>query len=275
VQDVWNSSPAWGYPFTSATVAPSPAAATLIEGAFAQSVLGLGAYTLFNNMIYAELSGYVAAPQGHALPLDSTASNTPKAISPYWRVAFQHDLNPSTYLMVGAFGLSADVFPTGVTGTTNHYNDLGFDAQLEQKVGEGLVIGRASYITEKQQVPAFYAGFPQSAQNPNNNLSTYKVNFSWVPSQTHSLSVGYFGITGTSDNLLYASAPVTGSATGSPTSAGEIFEATVNPWLNVRFGAQYIAYQKFNGGSTSYDIGLGGRNAKDNNTLYLYLWLAY
>ena len=40
------------------------AAATIVEGALAQSVLGLGVYTLFNNAIYAELSGYVAAPQG-------------------------------------------------------------------------------------------------------------------------------------------------------------------------------------------------------------------
>ena len=275
VQDVWNTTPAWGYPFASATVAPSPAAATMVEGALAQSVLGVGAYTLFNNSIYAEVSGYVAAPQGHVLPLDSTATNTPKSISPYWRVAYQHDLTPSAYLMVGAFGLSTDIFPTGVQGTTNHYNDLGFDAQFEKKVGDGSLIGRATYITEKQQLPAFYAGVPATAANAENTLSTYKVNFSWVPSQTHSFSIGYFGINGTSDNLLYGSAPVTGSANGSPNSSGEIFEVTANPWLNVRLGAQYIAYQKFNGGTTSYDLGVGGRSAKNNNTLYLYLWLAY
>ena len=275
VQDVWNSSPAWSYPFATATVAPSPAAATLVEGALAQSVLGLGVYTLFNNAIYAEVSGYVAAPQGHALPLDSTASNTPKAISPYWRVAFQHDMSPSTYLMVGAFGLSADIFPTGVTGTTNHFRDLGFDAQLEQKVGTGMLIGRASYIHEDQQLPAFYVGVPPASQNATNTLSTYKFNLSFMPSQTHTLTIGYFGISGTSDNVLYGSAPVTGSASGSPSSQGETFEWATNPWMNVRLGVQYIAYQKFNGGSTSYDLNVGGRNAKDNNTLYMYLWFAY
>jgi len=275
VQDVWNTTPAWGYPFASASVAPSPAAAKLLEGAFGQSVLGLGAYTLFNNLIYAEISGYVAAPQGHTLPLDSTASNTPKSISPYWRVALQHDLDASTYVMIGAFGMSTDIFPAGIAGTTNHYNDVGFDAQLERKVGEGIVIGRATYINEKQQLPAFFAGAPQTSANANNTLNTYKVNFSWVPSNTHSLSVGYFGISGTSDNLLYASAPVTGSATGSPASSGEIFEVTANPWLNVRLGVQYLAYQKFNGRAASYDLTSGGRNAKDNNTLYMYLWFVY
>jgi hypothetical protein len=45
------------------------------------------------------------------------------------------------------------------------------------------------------------------------------------------------------------------------------------PKQNVRVGAQYTAYNKFNGASTNYD-GFG-RNAKDNNTLFLYAWFAY
>src|ERR1700733_665835 len=32
VQDVWNSTPAWGYPFISSGVAPSPTAAPLLDG---------------------------------------------------------------------------------------------------------------------------------------------------------------------------------------------------------------------------------------------------
>src|ERR1035437_6986113 len=258
-----------------AIVAPSPAAATIVEGALAQSVLGLGMYTLFNNAIYAELSGYVAAPQGVHMPLDSTAMNTPKSISPYWRVAYQHDLNESTYLMLGAFGLSSDIFPAGVTGPTNHYTDLGFDAHLARQVGAGMLIGRGSYIHEDQTLPAFYAGVPQESQNATNTLSTFKVNLSYMPSQMHTFTVGYFGINGSSDNVLYGSAPVSGSASGSPTSSGEIFEWSTNPWLNVRFGVQYVNYQKFNGGKTSYDINVGGGNASNNNTLYIYLWLAY
>lgn len=274
VQDVWNTTPAWSYPFSASSVAPSPAAATLVEGALAQSVLGLGAYTLFNNLVYAEVTGYAAAPQGATLPLDATASNTPKAVSPYWRVALQHDFN-STYVMLGAFGLSASIYPSGITGVPNHYSDRGVDAQVERKVGEGMLIGRASYITEDQTLPAFFNGAPSTAQNPTNTLSTYKANVSWMFSQSHTLTVGIFGVSGTSDNLLYPPGAVSGSATGKPDSQGETFEFTTNPWLNVRLGAQYVAYQKFNGGSSSYDQLTGGRSAKDNNTLYLYLWLAY
>ena len=274
VQDVWNTTPAWSYPFSASSVAPSPAAATLIEGGLAQSVLGLGAYTMFNNLIYAELTGYVSAPQGAALPADSTATNTPKSISPYWRVAVQHDFN-STYLMVGGFGLSTDMLPSGITGPTNRYRDLGIDAQLERKVGDGMLIGRASYIRENQTLSAFYGATPAAAQNIKNTISTQKVNFTYAPSNTHAFTVGYFGINGSSDNLAYPSENIIGSSVSAPTSQGATFEVTANPWLNVRLGAQYVAYQKFNGSSTSYDVRPDGRNAKDNNTLYLYLWLAY
>src|SRR5215470_12586360 len=40
VQDVWATLPAWGFPFTSSTLAPTPAVAPLLDGAFAQNVLG-------------------------------------------------------------------------------------------------------------------------------------------------------------------------------------------------------------------------------------------
>jgi hypothetical protein len=44
VNDVWNSTPAWGYPYVASQVAPTPAATTLVEGPLAQQVLGLNPY---------------------------------------------------------------------------------------------------------------------------------------------------------------------------------------------------------------------------------------
>jgi hypothetical protein len=41
----------------------------------------------------------------------------------------------------------------------------------------------------------------------------------------------------------------------------------------VKLSLQYIAYQKFNGASTNYDG--NGRNANDNNTLYMLGWLNF
>jgi hypothetical protein len=94
-----------------------------------------------------------------------------------------------------------------------------------------------------------------------------------VPTLRYGMSLAYFLTSGGTDAVLFAPAPVTGSGTGSPNSSGLSGEFTYNPWQNTRLGAQYVAYQKFNGARTNYDA--SGRNAANNNTLYLYLWLAF
>src|SRR5215472_4365411 len=54
VQDVWNSTPAWGFPFISSGVAPGPTAAPVLVGALAQSVAGGGLYGWLDNTWYGE-----------------------------------------------------------------------------------------------------------------------------------------------------------------------------------------------------------------------------
>ena len=46
------------------------------------------------------------------------------------------------------------------------------------------------------------------------------------------------------------------------------------PWYNARFGIQYTAYNKYNGGSNYTDPNGFVRNASDNNTLFLYAWFS-
>ena len=43
--------------------------------------------------------------------------------------------------------------------------------------------------------------------------------------------------------------------------------------LNVKFGLQYVHYNKFDGATLNYDG--AGRNAGDNNTLFAYAWFAF
>ena len=64
-----------------------------------------------------------------------------------------------------------------------------------------------------------------------------------------------------------------GSASGKPDSKGFIFELAYLPWYNTRFSVQYTVYDRFNGGATDYDG--SGRNAGDNDTLYLDAWLMF
>jgi hypothetical protein len=276
VQDLWNTAPAWSFPFVSSPVAPAPAAAPLVDGALGQQVVGLGAYGLWDQLLYAELTAYRSAPQGGVQPADASALNTTRGVSPYWRVALQRQLGP-TYVMVGTYGLVGTIYPTGVSGPTNRYTDIAGDAQLEQSLGSGGAAGelivRSSVIHEKQRLDAFIAAAEPGAANATNTLTSFRVNASYQPSLHLDFTLGYFNVSGSRDPLLYPEADVTGSATGRPNSSGAIGEIDVNPWQNMRVGAQYTAYGRFNGGSSSYDG--AGRRASDNNTLYLFTWLVF
>lgn len=58
VSDVWNSTPAFGYPYASSSVSLTPAASTLIDGGLAQQVAGAAAYAFWQRSLYAEVGFY-------------------------------------------------------------------------------------------------------------------------------------------------------------------------------------------------------------------------
>ena len=58
-----------------------------------------------------------------------------------------------------------------------------------------------------------------------------------------------------------------------PDVSGYVAEVNYLPWLNTKLQLQYVRYSKFNGASNNYD-GFG-RNASDNDTLYLVGWLMF
>lgn len=270
VQDVWNSTPVWSFPFTGSEVAPSPAAATSIEGDLAQRVAGLGGYVFWDNLLYAELSAYRSAPQGGSHPADSESENTIKGVTPYWRVALAHDVGLQS-LEVGTFGLSAREYPAGVSGPTNDFVDVGVDAQYQRTLGRTSLTAHGSFIRERQHL---YAAFSDGdAAEVSHVLRSYKVDGQMIFPSGIGASLGYFGSTGDADAGLYPAEGVTGSLTHRPNSDGLVAELDFNPWLNTRLGAQYIAYRRFNGGGSNYDG--AGRDASGNNTLFLLAWLVF
>src|ERR1700733_12641244 len=66
VQDLWNSTPAWGYPYAGTNAGVSSLAGTQIDGALAQDVAGISAYVMWNEALYGELGVYRSAKQGAA-----------------------------------------------------------------------------------------------------------------------------------------------------------------------------------------------------------------
>jgi hypothetical protein len=269
VEDPWNTTPVWGYPFISSDVAPTPAAAPLISDALAQDVAGLGGYTLWNDHLYANLTLYRSAHINSLAP-DRESANTIKNVTPYWRLAWQQNFG-ANYFEIGTFGLWSEVYPQGISGKTNDYTDLALDSQFEHPMGDNMLTLRGTYIHEKQNLDAsFEAG---NASNDSNSLDTVNLNGTYHLGTKAAFSIGGFSTTGDKDNLLYAPEPLNGSANGSPDSNGWVLQATYLPWQNTQFTLQYIGYNKFNGSDNNYDG--SGRDASDNNTLYLASWLVW
>src|SRR3979490_2772128 len=89
VQDLWNSTPAWGYPYISSALAPGPAAAPVIAGGFAQVVLGATAYAMIDDHFYLEAGAYKGVSDHWLknLGVGSDANPHLDGLSPYWRAA--------------------------------------------------------------------------------------------------------------------------------------------------------------------------------------------
>ena len=132
----------------------------------------------------------------------------------------------------------------------------------------------ATHIHEAQTLDASFAA--GTSANQKNHLTTSRVAGTYFYRRKWGGSASYFSTTGSVDPNLYpigSSPGVTTSANGSPDTRGWVVEANYLPWLNVKLSAQYTSYSKFNGGSNNYDG--YGRNASDNNTVYVAAWLAY
>ena len=269
IQDVWNSTPVWGFPYAASSVVPEPAAAALVDGGLEREVAGLGAYAFFDGRLYGEFDLYRSAPQGGPHPPDQTSSGIIKNMAPYWRVALQHEWG-SHYLEIGTFGLTGKLFPNGVSGLTDKYTDIAFDLQTEHRMGNSKVTGHGIWIHEKQDLEATYES--GGSANPTNKLNTLRLNANCYFMEQWGLSLGYFSTTGDKDTGLYAQEAITGSRTGEPNTDGIIAELAFLPWLNTKFTLQYVIYSKFNGAKDDYD-GFG-RKASDNNTIFLLSWFA-
>ncbi len=283
VQDVWNSTPAWGFPF--AFSAPTPVARTIIDGTLAQQAGGIGAYAFWGNLLYLEGAVYRTTKNGITEPL-GVGTKTKTVVhnaAPYWRLALQRQWGNHS-LSGGTYGIWAKVFPGGLShGPTDRFTDVAFDAQYQYIGSKHLLSARTTWIHEKQD---WEASFPLGiTANQTDFLNTFKINLSYFyKAQIGRLggSVGYFSTTGRRDNLLYSPGPRDGSRTGSPNSNGFVLEADYifNYPLSrkyktgmIKCSLQYTIYNKFNGAHSDYD-GFG-RDASDNNTLYFLIWLAF
>lgn len=283
VQDVWNSTPAWGVPYISSPLNPAPAAGAVVDGRFAQSVLGGTAYALIHDHVYLEAGAYRGLSDRwlNNLGVGADASPHLNGAVPYWRATYQEAIDNTHYFSVGAFGLNARLQPDPTVPDTDRYSDLGFDATFQYTDADRFSVStNLVHIREDQNLGATYNA--QGASSPSNHLDEWRVDGTLTYRQTWSATLAAFDTRGDTDPVLYAPGALSGSATGSPDSRGYIIQLEIvpfgkrdsfaQPWLNARLGLRWTGYTRFNGGSSNYD-GFA-RNAHDNNSLFVYYWLA-
>ena len=240
VQDVWNTIPAWSFPYISSALAPMPTASTFIEQVYAQQVAGLSAYTFLDDMFYLEFGGYrpLSTNTQLALGVDTTGQSPISGVAPYWRVAFEPHFGDHWW-EIGTFGLASKVVPMRMSAAgTNSFTDIGVDTQYQYLGDPHTVTVRAAWIHENHNTSASQTlGL---ADNSNNQLRSLNASASYIYDHTWSLTAGRVSVGGTADATLY------GTFSGSPNSAGWIFELAYLPfshggpafwpWLNFRIG---------------------------------------
>jgi hypothetical protein len=282
VQDVWNTAPAWSFPYVASIVAPAPDAATMLEGNFSGRVAGIGGYTFTNDVFYAELTGYqMLSPSVlKDLGVDPTGLDTIRGVAPYWRLAVEPNWGDHS-LEVGTFGMMASIYPGDFRGAgTNRLTDIGLDAQYQYNGDLHAVSLRVVNIYEYQHLASTY--LQGASSHLNDHLDSFKGSITYTYDRTWSLTGGYFNLSGSKDFNLYNINGTSGgfSNVSSPNSDGFTAEIAYLPfsnggpafwpWANGRIALQYTAYNRFDGAKTNYDG--SGRNARDNNTIYLYAW---
>ena len=273
VSDIYNSTPAWSFPHTdSAAVMP---AGTVIDMALASQVGGIGFYGLWDDLVYAELALYRTAKKGLFRPLGAgvPTDNVVQGSAPYWRLALQKEMGAHSF-SIGTYGMLTKIYLdlNDHSLGADRFRDVAVDGQYQYIEGDHTFSTHASWIRERQQ---WNASFAQGlTSNATTNLRTFRTDAHYWYRRQWGGGVQYFQARGDVDSLRYDTGEaVMGSANGSPNSKGWIAELNYLPVQNVKLALRYTAYQQFNGASSNYDR--FGRNARDNNSLFLLAWVLF
>ncbi|WP_097459580.1 hypothetical protein [Mangrovitalea sediminis] len=250
VEDLWNSTPVWSFPWASSSVAPSATAAPFIES-LGQNVAGLGTYGMLDNTYYADVALYRSAFVNGTVGSTNTIDNA----APYWRLAWQHNFDNS-YLMIGTYGIYAKVYPqaqatssgNGIGGPTSRYFDRAVDFQYEMPFAgpNNSLIVHGNYTDEAR---TDLDGSGNYSQGQDGRWKTGRIDTEFNIDSRWRPAIAWFNTTTGNDNL---------------NNSGFIGEISVFPWENLDLSIQYRDYTKFDGTTTK---------ASDNNSLYLLAWL--
>ncbi len=291
VQDPYNSTYAWGFPYVASGLAPTPAASPAASTTIPSAIPLMPGMTTVC-ILKVESTRRWARGGSHASEMISGLA-VRKGVMPYVRVAYEWDWNAQAF-HVGGIYMQSNVNPvTGVFETDgsmgrDHYRDFAVDAGY-QYLGDGthIVAVQGIYTHEDLNLEGTTNAFNNAngtTFGSKSSLNQVRMNVSYWYQNTYGVTLGWQNTWGPANPALYTTgSDMTNSANGSPNSNAFIIEADwvpfgkpdswMAPWANLKLGIQYTAYTQFNGGNKNYD-GFG-RNASDNNTLFLFAWMAF
>jgi hypothetical protein len=270
VTDPWNTAAAW----MQYVPVPSPSSSAFIDGAapyhgYASdgNIAGVNAYLYWNRTVYAEIGTYRTANNALSFMAAGVSPKTQLSGSnnPYWRLALTHEWGPHN-LMVGTSGMVAHLYddPTDTSdqATVGKYRNTGFDAQYQYILNPHTFTAQVAHMKQETTYSDAFNADPNTANPGMNDTTTVtRAKLAYTYQAKYGGSLSLFNQTGSTNNQ------------GDPATRGFTYEAFFIPKQNVRLGVQYTTYSTYDGASTNYD-GLG-RNANDNNSMFLYAWFAY
>lgn len=281
VQDVWNTSSMWTFPYTE-EAGIMPMVTPLLDMTLDNQIGAVNLYVQFAGQYYVEFGLFQNGHRGILRPLNngSELETAIEGSAPHLRLAWERNWGPNS-LEIGMQALWAHVYPDAeeLNGPTDRYTDVAVDGQYQYGAGAHLVSVHAFYDHEQRD---WNASFPMGmASNGSDNLNSLNLNVEYWYKRRVGGGLGYFDYSGDSDMLKYGMAmdampSAMGSASGSPDTrywTAEVDWLPLKDQQNLKLGVRYTAYSQFNGASTNYN-GFG-RNASDNNAWFLYGWLLY
>jgi hypothetical protein len=314
VTDPWNTAASWmqyvplatpsSHQFVDGT-APYPGTAS------GGNVAGITAYAYLDKTWYGELGFYGTADGAFRIfreGMDDADITRLQGYNPYWRFAYTREWGAHN-LMAGTTGMVAKVYDgQAISDPSNSdsYNKLqttGIDMQYQYILDPHTFTAQLAYMRQVTDYsantmlgwPAYFQADGSTPIAPLSSSDTtdtirLKLAYTYMARYGGSFSVfdrngstssnqqtsGYDStglITTDSTATGISSSRIGGNLAGNPGTSGATLEAFYLPLQNLRIGAQYTAYSRFNGASSNYD-GFG-RDASDNNTLFVYAWLAF
>ncbi len=281
VSDVFNTAPAWSFPYMAPDLAPGAPAQPILFGGLAGQVVGASGYTQLDGKWYLEAGVYRSLSVAFTNHVNASYGGRVVGAAPYLRLNYSWNL-PTGMVSVGGFGLDvrrglvgADLAgnPIPLAGPADHFRDLGLGATYQYTHGDHSVTAETLYVDEQQTLNGTYAG--GGASNLHNSLHSLNIKGSYWYRTTYGVTLAAFADNGSSDVTLYGN-------NGSPNTQGGIIELDYSPfgqaaswhqpWANLRVGLQYTLYTRFSG--LVHNVDGAGRSASDNDTLYVYLWMA-